>query len=149
MTETSTLDGPSALTESNLTFNANSSNLNALMLRGIQNDYESRNLSKVSCCFQMGFIIWEAIPLSPVQFSNYRAVGLGDTTRRPDLNLNALLLYNKIAYQGNNFPVIAELFSYNMAGETGRLCRLKKEAQSWKENRSESTIKTSMISWNF
>jgi hypothetical protein len=52
---------------------------------------------------------------NPYNF-NIQTVGLGDTTLRPDLNLNTLL-YNKIAYQGNKFPIVAELFSYNLIGE--------------------------------
>jgi hypothetical protein len=112
LTEIRTLDGPSALTE--ISFNANSSNLNE-MLRGIQNDYESRNLSQV-LLFSDGLYNLGSNPaFHPYNFK-IQTVGLGDTTRRPDMNLNALL-FNKIAYQGNNFPMIAELFSYNMAGK--------------------------------
>jgi hypothetical protein len=116
ITETRTLDGISD--ESNLTFNANSSNLNAL-IQGIQNDYESRNLSNV-LLFSDGLYNLGSNPaFHPYNFQ-IQSIGMGDTTRRPDLNLNALL-YNKIAYQGNKFPVIAELFSYNMVGETVRI----------------------------
>jgi hypothetical protein len=112
LTEIRTLDGPAVQTE--ISFNANSSNLNE-MLRGIQNDYESRNLSHV-LLFSDGLYNLGSNPaFHPYNF-NIQTVGLGDTTRRPDLNLNALL-FNKIAYQGNNFPMIAELFSYNMAGK--------------------------------
>lgn len=109
LTEIRTLDGP----QSELVFEANSSNLNE-MLRGIQNDYESRNLAHV-VLFSDGLYNLGANPtFYPYNF-NIQTVGLGDTTHRPDLNLNALL-YNKIAYQGNKFPIIAELFSYNMSG---------------------------------
>jgi hypothetical protein len=109
LTEIRTLEGQ----QDELLFEANSSNLNE-MLRGIQNDYESRNLAHV-VLFSDGLYNLGANPtFYPYNF-NIQTVGLGDTTHRPDLNLNALL-YNKIAYQGNKFPIIAELFSYNMSG---------------------------------
>jgi len=96
-------------------FNASSSNLNAL-IQSIQNDYESRNLTSV-LLFSDGLYNLGSNPaFHPYNFQ-IQTIGLGDTTRRPDLNLNSLL-YNKIAYQGNKFPVVAELFSYNMAGQT-------------------------------
>ncbi len=109
LTEIRTLEGQ----QDELLFEANSSNLNE-MLRGIQNDYESRNLAHV-VLFSDGLYNLGANPtFHPYNF-NIQTVGLGDTTHRPDLNLNALL-YNKIAYQGNKFPIIAELFSYNLTG---------------------------------
>ena len=109
LTEIRTLEGQ----QNELLFEANSSNLNE-MLRGIQNDYESRNLAHV-VLFSDGLYNLGANPtFHPYNF-NIQTVGLGDTTHRPDLNLNALL-YNKIAYQGNKFPIIAELFSYNLTG---------------------------------
>jgi hypothetical protein len=112
LTEIRTLDGPAVQNE--ISFNGNSSNLNE-MLRGIQNDYESRNLSHV-LLFSDGLYNLGSNPaFHPYNF-NIQTVGLGDTTRRPDLNLNSLL-FNKIAYQGNKFPMIAELFSYNMVGK--------------------------------
>lgn len=113
LTEVRNLDG--VQTEDNLSFSGNSSNINE-MLRGIQNDYESRNLSNV-LLFSDGLYNLGTNPaFHPYNF-NIQTIGLGDTTLRPDLNLNALL-YNKIAYQGNKFPVVAELFSYNLVGET-------------------------------
>jgi hypothetical protein len=113
LAEIRTLDGP--LDEHEISFNANSSDLNE-MLRGIQNDYESRNLSHV-LLFSDGLYNLGSNPaFHPYNF-NILTIGLGDTTRRPDLNLNSLL-YNKIAYQGNKFPIVAELFSYNMVGQT-------------------------------
>ena len=96
-------------------FNENSSNLNAL-LQGIQNDYESRNLANVILFSDGLYNIGNNPAYHPYNFP-ISAVGLGDTTQRPDLNLNAIL-YNKISYQGNKFPIVAELFSYNLAGNT-------------------------------
>ena len=99
-------------------FDQNSSNLNA-MLDGIQNDYESRNLSNVLLFSDGLYNLGNNPAFHPYNFP-ISAIGIGDTTQRPDLNLNALL-YNRIAYQGNKFPLVAELFSYNLAGNTVNL----------------------------
>lgn len=96
-------------------FDERSSNINAL-LQGIQNDYESRNLSNVILFSDGLYNLGNNPAFHPFTFP-ISTVGLGDTSQRPDLNLNALL-YNKIAYQGNTFPVVAELFSYHLANQT-------------------------------
>lgn len=103
-------------------FNEISSNLNE-MLQGIQNDYESRNLSNVLLFSDGLYNLGNNPAFHPYNFQ-ISTIGLGDTTQRPDLNLNAIL-FNKIAYEGNKFPVVAELFSYNLAGKTITL-RLEK-----------------------
>jgi len=96
-------------------FDETSSNLNE-MLKEIQNDYESRNLSSV-LLFSDGLYNLGSNPAYHPYNFQINSIGLGDTTQRPDLNLNALL-YNKIAYQGNKFPLVAELFAYNLDGKT-------------------------------
>ncbi|MCG8310975.1 MAG: VWA domain-containing protein [Cytophagales bacterium] len=106
-----------------IAFDEKSSNLNAL-LKGVQNDYESRNLSNVLLFSDGLYNLGNNPAFYPYNFS-VSTVGLGDTTQRPDLNLNAVL-YNKIAYQGNKFPVVAELFSYNLAGKTA-IVQLRKK----------------------
>ncbi len=111
VTEIRTLTGKGE--QKPLRFNANASNLDNL-LRGIQNDYESRNLATV-LLFTDGLYNRGSNPLFRPYNFRINTIGLGDTTLRPDVNLNALL-YNKIAYQGNKFPVVAELFAYNLKG---------------------------------
>lgn len=113
LTEIRTLDGTS--TEGNIHFSESSSNLND-MLQGIQNDYESRNLSNVVLFSDGLYNLGNNPVFHPFNFQ-VSTVGLGDTTQRSDLNVNTIL-YNKIAYQGNKFPIVAELFSYNLAGKT-------------------------------
>lgn len=113
-TEIRTLKGPNTR-NTKIQFNEISSNLNE-MLRGIQNDYESRNLSNVLLFSDGLYNLGNNPGFHPYNF-RISTIGLGDTTQRPDLNLNAVL-YNKIAYEGNKFPIIAELFSYNLAGKT-------------------------------
>ena len=122
LTESRTFTAIQNIGES-IVFNENSSNLNEL-LKSIQNDYESRNLSQVILFSDGLYNLGNNPAFHPYNFS-ISAIGLGDTTQRPDLNLNAVL-YNKIAYQGNKFPIVAELFSYNLAGKTANVQLWKK-----------------------
>lgn len=114
ITEVRTLQGQHN-ENSAIQFNGISSNLNE-MLQGIQNDFESRNLSNVLLFSDGLYNLGNNPAFHPYNFS-ISTIGLGDTTQRPDLNLNAIL-YNKIAYEGNKFPIVADLFSYNLAGKT-------------------------------
>ncbi len=114
LTEVRTLQGQMS-GNTTIQFNGISSNLNE-MLQGIQNDYESRNLSNVLLFSDGLYNLGNNPAFHPYNFS-ISTIGLGDTTQRPDLNLNAIL-YNKIAYEGNKFPIVADLFSYNLAGKT-------------------------------
>ncbi|MDZ7608621.1 MAG: hypothetical protein U5K79_24230 [Cyclobacteriaceae bacterium] len=120
ITEIRTLDGVTR--EQNIDYSSKTSNLHAL-LEGIQNDYESRNLATV-VLFSDGLYNSGSNPsFRPYNF-NISAVGLGDTIQHPDINLNTLL-YNKIVYLGNSFPVVAEVFSHNLSGNTARVQLLK------------------------
>ncbi len=97
----------------NVRFDANSSDINEL-LQQIQNDYESRNLASV-VLFSDGLYNLGINPsYRPFNFT-INTVGMGDTVQQADINLNTVL-YNKIAYQGNKFPVVAEIFSHNFQG---------------------------------
>ncbi len=113
MTEIRTL-GEASTIDGSIAFNEKSTNINEL-LQGIQNDYESRNLSSVLLFSDGLYNLGNNPAFHPYTFE-ISTIGLGDTTQRPDLNLNSIL-YNKIAYQGNKFPIIGELFSYNLAGK--------------------------------
>ncbi len=120
ITEIRTLDGVTQ--GKNIEYSAKTSNLNAL-LEGIQNDYESRNLATV-VLFSDGLYNSGSNPsFRPFNFS-ISTVGLGDTIQHPDINLNALF-YNKIVYQGNSFPVVAEVFSHNLSGNSANIQLLK------------------------
>ncbi len=114
LTEVRTLQGQNTK-NSILQFNGISSNLHE-MLQGIQNDFESRNLSNVLLFSDGLYNLGNNPAFHPYNFS-ISTIGLGDTTQRPDLNINAIL-YNKIAYEGNKFPIVGDLFSYNLAGKT-------------------------------
>ncbi|MDW8296857.1 MAG: VWA domain-containing protein [Raineya sp.] len=89
-----------------LQFKAQSTNLSKL-IENITTAYENRNLDKV-------VLISDGIHnqgTSP-EFLNYRfpvyTVGVGDTTPRKDIAVQAVF-FNKIAYLGNKFPIVAEI----------------------------------------
>ncbi|MGD1843353.1 MAG: VWA domain-containing protein [Thermonemataceae bacterium] len=89
-----------------LRFTHESSNLSQL-LNTIGNNYENRNLDKV-------VLVSDGIHnqgISPI-YQKYNfpvwTVGLGDTTLKKDLKVKAVFV-NKIAYLGNQFPVVAEI----------------------------------------
>ncbi len=84
-------------------------------LRNLHQEYEGRNLAGVILPSDG---IYNA-GLSPL-FGNYKfpvyTIGLGDTTERSDIAIRNVS-YNRIAYQGNKFPVRVELQLRNMADQ--------------------------------
>jgi hypothetical protein len=96
-------------------FNEASSDLQGA-LRKISNQYEGKKIGGV-------MLLSDGIyntGLSPL-FTNYNfpiySVGLGDTTQRQDLILKDVI-YNKIAYQGNKFPLRAEILAKGFSGQS-------------------------------
>jgi hypothetical protein len=94
--------------EESTTFNytASSSDINGALKR-IANQYEGKNVAGV-------ILVSDGIynsGLSPL-YANYNfpvhTIGIGDTTIRADIALKNIA-YNKIAYQGNKFPLRAEV----------------------------------------
>jgi hypothetical protein len=106
---TSNLQGKQSDT---VTFNATTTDLHTA-LRNLHHEFEGRNLSGVLLAsdgiFNAG--------LSPLH-GNYKfpvyTLGIGDTSQRSDILIKNVA-YNRIAYQGNKFPVRVELQSRNMA----------------------------------
>ncbi|UTA66230.1 vWA domain-containing protein [Emticicia sp. 21SJ11W-3] len=98
-----------------LKFNEKTTDLSGL-LAGIKNNYEGRNLTDV-------ILVSDGIANSGVSPTygkynfNVHTIGLGDTTLRRDVKLNAIYA-NRIAYLGNKFPVQAEISSYGYTGKT-------------------------------
>ncbi|MEQ9168461.1 MAG: VWA domain-containing protein [Fulvivirga sp.] len=90
----------------NVSFNSQSTNLTGL-LNDIKSEYESRNLNGV-------LLVSDGIynlGMSPA-FANYNfdinTLGVGDTLPKTDISLTSVL-YNRLSYQGNKFPVIAQI----------------------------------------
>ncbi|MCU0358459.1 MAG: hypothetical protein MUE95_12845 [Cyclobacteriaceae bacterium] len=85
------------------------------VLRGISNRYEGRNIGGVLLATDGIY----TSGLSPL-YGNYPfpvySVGVGDTTVRADLLIRNLV-YNKIAYEGNKFPLRVEVASKGFFGQ--------------------------------
>src|SRR5690349_1137180 len=94
---------------------ATTSDINGALKR-IANRYEGRNVAGV---ILVSDGIYNA-GLSPL-YSNYNfpvyTLGVGDTTVRADIALKNIA-YNKIAYQGNKFPIRAEVQVKNISGNS-------------------------------
>ncbi len=98
-----------------LQFQFTSSDLGNL-LSTISTDYEGRNLASV-VLFSDG-IYNEGVSPSYRPYSfRINTVGLGDTIPKQDINIQNLF-YNKIAYQGNKFPLVAEIANTGFEGQS-------------------------------
>ena len=97
-----------------LIFDHPSTDLDGL-LKGIQADYEGRSLAGVILLSDGIYNQGVSPTFSPYKFPVY-SIGVGDTIPKADININAIY-YNKIAYQGNKFPVLAEIASNGLSGE--------------------------------
>ncbi len=93
-------------------------------LRSIDNRYEGRSIGGV-------VLVSDGIyttGMSPL-FGNYSypvySVGVGDTTVRPDLMIRNLI-YNKIAYQGNKFPLRVEVSAKGFSQDRATVSLLHK-----------------------
>lgn len=96
-------------------FDYSSSDINAL-LKSIASDYEGRNLASV-VLFSDGIYNRGISPTYNPHWFAVSTVGLGDTIPKQDINIRTLY-YNKIAYQGNKFPLVAEVANTGFAGKT-------------------------------
>lgn len=84
-------------------------------LRNVEAEYDGRNLASI-------VLVSDGIyntGISPL-YSNFKVpihtVGWGDTVQRKDLVLQALR-YNKVAYQGNKFPLQAEVLVHALPNQ--------------------------------
>lgn len=91
--------------------------------QSIVSDYEGRNLAGI-------IFISDGIynrGVSP-EYSSFSvpiyAIGLGDTLPQTDINLKNLY-YNKIAYEGNKFPIVAEIQHFGYPKEEVTVSVLK------------------------
>jgi hypothetical protein len=85
------------------------------LLKNIQSDFEGKNLS--GTILLTDGIYNQGISPTYVPYSyTIHTVGMGDTIPKTDINLKNLY-FNKIAYQGNKFPIVAELLNTGFAGE--------------------------------
>ncbi|MFC2126332.1 VWA domain-containing protein [Bacteroidota bacterium] len=86
------------------------------LFHSIRSDYENRNLSLMVLISDGIYNIGTSPAFNMPNVPIY-TIGLGDTTRRKDIVLNQVF-HNKISYQGNKFPVVAEIHNYGYNGDS-------------------------------
>lgn len=98
----------------NINYNNNTTNLSGL-LKDIQSNFENRNLAGV-------VLVSDGIynqGVSP-HYNQYNfplfTIALGDTIPKKDINLKSVI-YNKISYQGNKFPIVAEIDNHGFKNQ--------------------------------
>ncbi len=91
---------------SEISFDAQTSDLNKL-INGIESDYEGRNLGGVILVSD-GIHNQGLLPTYVNHTNSICTIGIGDTEPKSEVVLNALL-YNKVSYQGNKFPMIVQI----------------------------------------
>ncbi|WP_338793005.1 VWA domain-containing protein [Bernardetia sp. MNP-M8] len=89
-----------------INFNYTSSPISDL-LKSIQSEFENRNLSNVVLLSDGAYNQGLAPDISPYSFS-LQTIGVGDTVPKKDIILKSLF-HNKMAYLGNQFPIVAEV----------------------------------------
>jgi len=87
-------------------------------IRSITSDYEGKNLSNIVLVSD-GIYNSGPSPLYTTLRIPVNTIGIGDTTQRVDLALKNVA-YNKIAYQGNRFPVRAEVLVKGLVNQDVR-----------------------------
>lgn len=87
-------------------FNGATSDLTK-MLSEVQSDYANRNLAAMVLVSDGIYNQGIAPNYKTYNFPVY-TLGLGDTVPKKDISLKSLL-YNKISYSGNKFPIVAEI----------------------------------------
>ena len=97
-----------------LKFTAQATDLSQLLM-GIRSDFENRNLAGVVLLTDGIYNQGMSPAYVPYPFPVH-TLGLGDTLPKNDINLKNLY-YNKIAYQGNQFRVRAELTQNGYQGQ--------------------------------
>lgn len=102
-----------AMGNSEITFDQQTTNIHNF-LKNIQSDYEGRNLAGV-------VLVSDGIynrGLSPL-YTQYNfpihTVGIGDTIPKNDLYIQEIK-YNKVSYQGNEFPIVATIANKGYEG---------------------------------
>ena len=103
-----------ALPADSLRFQEKSTDLSQLLAE-VGQEYENRNLAGLVLLSDGIYNRGLSPVYSPAGFPVF-TLGLGDTIPKKDLNLKALY-YNKIAYQGNQFRLLAELEQNGFGGE--------------------------------
>ncbi|MCA6074286.1 hypothetical protein [Fulvivirga sedimenti] len=114
-----------------IVFSQEKSNLD-IMMRDIRNDYEGKNLQEVILLsdgiYNEG--VSPAYRTFPFQVTT---VGLGDSTAKKDIRIESLT-YNKIAYEGNKFPLVVSLHQNGYDGTRVQVTVFNKGSNVASEN---------------
>lgn len=95
-------------------FNHSVSDLNTA-LRQVEAEYDGRNLASVVLVSD-GIYNTGVSPLYSIFKTPIYTIGLGDTIQKKDLVLNQVR-YNKVTYQGNKFPIQAEVLAHALPNQ--------------------------------
>ncbi|MDQ2657483.1 MAG: VWA domain-containing protein, partial [Bacteroidota bacterium] len=125
-------------------YDATTSDINGALKR-VANRYEGKNVAGV---ILVSDGIYNA-GLSPL-YSSYNfpvyTLGVGDTTVRADIALKNIA-YNKIAYQGNKFPLRAEVQVKNIASTTITATLLKRGKVL--EKQTKNVVPGQLLTYDF
>jgi hypothetical protein len=121
-------------------FNQSQSDLTSA-LRETLADYEGKNLSGITLVSD-GLYNSGTSPLYTPLSVAVNTVGIGDTTARADLILKNVE-YNKIAYQGNKFPIRAEVLIQNLPNQNISI-RILKNGKVIEQQTKNSETKTAL-----
>ena len=99
---------------SSLKYQNTTSNISRTLTE-IQSDYANRNLSGIVLVSD-GIYNQGIAPNYLTYKTPVYTVGMGDTIPKKDINVKSLL-YNKITYTGNKFPIVAEIHSKGYTGK--------------------------------
>ncbi|MFM9838490.1 MAG: VWA domain-containing protein [Cyclobacteriaceae bacterium] len=97
-----------------INFNNTTSDL-SWAIRGITTEYEGKNLAGIVLLSDGVYNSGTSPLYSPIRVPVY-SIGVGDTTERMDLKLKNVA-YNKITYQGNKFPIRAEVIAQGISNQ--------------------------------
>lgn len=124
-----------------INFNATTSDLNAALKR-IENRYEGRNIAGVVLPSD-GIYNSGLSPLYGVYNFPIYTIGVGDSSERSDLVIKNVA-YNKIAYQGNKFPIRVDVLAKGITSQNIQvnLSRQGKIVASQTSNSASSTLLT-------
>jgi len=109
-----TFDNEHAGMNDAITFDWQSTNLNALF-KSVQNDFEGTNLGAVVLLSDGIYNQGISPTFTEFTFPVY-PVGIGDTISKQDLVIKNVM-FNRLSYQGNRFPVIVEVFNEGYTGK--------------------------------
>jgi hypothetical protein len=89
----------------------------------VEKDFQNKSLSKVVLVSDGIYNNGISPDYYPYSFPVY-TVGIGDSTEKRDIAINTLR-YNKVSYQGNQFPLVAEVIQNGVKGETYSISLLR------------------------